>query len=215
MSIDFLSAGEHAPEEVNAVIEVPKGGVTIKYEIDKRSGFLNVDRRLRTPLFYPANYGFIPQTLSQDGDALDILVIGREALVPGCMIISRPIGVLMMEDEAGRDEKILAVPVSRIDPYYDSIETYLDVPAILMEEITHFFDLYKTLEPEKWCRVDGWEGKDKAQKLILEAMKQFKAKTIEAGSSPGCGAIKLKESPSQAQIAAFGIDTQRMENEGG
>lgn len=170
MGIEKLSIGNNPPHEINAIIEVPKGGATIKYEIDKNSGLLIVDRRLHTPMFYPANYGFIPHTLSNDGDPLDILVVEQEPLMPGSVIAVRPVGVLVMEDEAGKDEKIISVPTIKIDPQYKNINSYKDLPESLIEEVTHFFKHYKDLEKGKWVKIQGWEDADTAKALITKAM---------------------------------------------
>ena len=165
-----MSIGSNPPDEVNAIIEVPKGGATIKYEMDKQSGMLVVDRRLHTPMFYPAHYGFIPHTLSSDGDPLDILVVEQEALIPGCVVAVRPVGVLLMEDESGKDEKILSVPAMYIDPQYKHIKNYTDLPESFIEEITHFFEHYKDLEKDKWVKITGWEDANTAKKIISDAM---------------------------------------------
>jgi inorganic pyrophosphatase len=173
MSINNLSIGNNPPDELNAIIEVPKGGATIKYEMDKQSAILVVDRRLHTPMFYPAHYGFIPHTLSSDGDPLDILVVEQEDLVPGCAIAVRPVGVLLMEDESGTDEKILSVPATHIDPQYKNINNYTDLPESFIEEITHFFEHYKDLEKNKWVKIIGWENINTAKQIIKKAMIAF------------------------------------------
>jgi len=170
MNLDKITAGNNPPEEVNVVIEVPLGGEPIKYEIDKPSGAMFVDRFLYTAMHYPCNYGFIPNTLSDDGDPVDVMVYGNRALVPGAVLGVRPLGVLIMEDEAGLDEKILAVPCARLTKYYDTVETYQDLPQILLDRIAHFFEQYKALEPNKWVKVKGWEGMDEAQRLIMEGI---------------------------------------------
>lgn len=166
MNLSAIPAGENPPNDINVVIEVPLGGEPIKYELDKASGAMFVDRFLYTSMRYPCNYGFVPQTLSADGDATDVLVVGQRALVPGCVIRARPVGVLLMEDEAGFDEKILAVPHNKLTGYYDEIETYKDLPKILLERIEHFFAHYKDLEPNKWVKVIGWDDIDKAREMI-------------------------------------------------
>jgi inorganic pyrophosphatase len=170
MNLDKISIGLNPPEEVNVVIEVPLGGEPIKYEIDKASGAMFVDRFLYTAMHYPCNYGFIPHTLSDDGDPVDVMVYGNRALVPGAVIGVRPLGVLMMEDEAGLDEKILAVPCHRLTKYYDTIENYNDLPQILLDRIAHFFEQYKALEPNKWVKVKGWESKEEASRLIMDGI---------------------------------------------
>lgn len=175
MDIDKVSIGTNPPHELNVIIEVPMGSDPVKYEIDKDSGAIFVDRMLHTAMYYPCNYGFVPHTLSSDGDPLDVLVLSDERLIPGCVITVRPIGVLVMEDEAGKDEKILAVPVSRVSSYYDGKVTYKDIPDIKLEQISHFFAHYKDLEKHKWVKVLGWEGIDEAAKIIEEAIVRKKA----------------------------------------
>jgi len=170
MRIDAISRGANPPHEVNTIIEVPVGGEPIKYELDKRAGTLVVDRFLYTAMRYPGNYGFIPHTLSSDGDPCDVLVANTRAIVPGAVIAVRPVGVLMMEDEAGGDEKIIAVPVSRLTQRYDKVRTYSDLPDITLHQIQHFFEHYKDLEPGKWVKVVGWGGAEEAHRLIAEAI---------------------------------------------
>lgn len=171
MDISKISIGKNPPEEVNVIIEVPLGSDPIKYELDKESGALFVDRFLHTAMYYPANYGFIPHTLSDDGDPADVLVVGNLPIAPGAVIAVRPIGVLLMQDESGGDEKILAVPVSKLHPFYNNIVDYTDLPAILLQQIEHFFTHYKDLEKNKWVKIVGWESKEKAKELILAAIK--------------------------------------------
>ncbi len=175
MDISKISIGNNAPEEVNVIIEVPFGSSPIKYELDKDSGALIVDRFLHTSMSYPCNYGFIPHTLSDDGDPADVLVVGRRPITPGAVIAVRPIGALLMEDESGMDEKILAVPASRLHPFYDDVESYEDLPKILLEQIEHFFAHYKDLEPGKWVKVIGWKGKEEAKQLINASIENAKA----------------------------------------
>jgi len=167
MNLNAIPAGENPPEDINVVIEVPLGGEPIKYELDKASGAMFVDRFLYTAMRYPCNYGFIPHTLSDDGDPTDVLVVGQRALMPGCIVRARPVGVLMMEDEAGIDEKIVAVPHDKLTPYYSKIKTYKDLPTVLQDRIPHFFAHYKDLEENKWVKVLGWEDVAKAEELIL------------------------------------------------
>jgi len=175
MDITKLSIGKDAPNEVNVLIEVPMGGNPVKYELDKESGAMFVDRFLHTAMHYPCNYGFIPHTLSDDGDPVDAAVLGQHTLAPGVIVPSRPIGVLMMEDESGIDEKILCVPTHHLHPYYEEVESYEDVRPILIEQIAHFFTHYKDLEPGKWVKVTGWEGVEKAKALINEGVERAKA----------------------------------------
>lgn len=172
--IDNINPGLNPPDEINVIIEVPAGGAAVKYEMHKRSGAMLVDRILHTPMRYPANYGYMPHTLSDDGDPCDVLVVVGEALVPGCIIRARPIGVLLMEDEAGGDEKILAVPDTKTDPTYKNVETYLDLPDLLIRQIQHFFEHYKDLEDGKWVKIIGWEGPEIAKEKINEALARAK-----------------------------------------
>jgi inorganic pyrophosphatase len=152
MRIDAIAIGTNPPHDVNVIIEVPVGGQPIKYEMDKEAGTLVVDRFLYTPMTYPGNYGFVPHTLSEDGDPIDVLVCNTRQLVPGCLINVRPIGVLVMEDNAGRDEKIIAVPSPHLTRRYENVTEYSDLPGITLEQIEHFFEHYKDLEPGKCCR---------------------------------------------------------------
>lgn len=172
MDYSSLSAGPNPPTEVFAVVEIPQGGSPVKYEIDKASGALYVDRFLHTAMFYPGNYGFIPATLAEDGDPLDVMVVGPTAVVPGAVIRSRPIGVLIMADEKGIDEKILAVPVDALHPFYAGVATWEDLPAILTQQISHFFAHYKDLEPGKSAEVGHWAGPEEASRLILRAIER-------------------------------------------
>jgi len=174
MNLEKISIGENPPNEVNVVIEVPLGGEPIKYEIDKASGAMFVDRFLYTATHYPCNYGFIPHTLSDDGDPVDVMCYGNRPLVPGAVLAVRPIGVLIMEDEAGLDEKVLAVPAARLTKYYDTVKDYQDLPEILLDRIAHFFEQYKALEPNKWVKVRGWEGIDEARKYISDGIEKAK-----------------------------------------
>ena len=174
MEMNKIKAGENPPFDINVIIEVPLGGEPIKYEMDKESGAMFVDRFLYTSMRYPCNYGFIPHTLSNDGDPTDVLVVGQRALMPGCVVRARPVGVLMMEDEAGIDEKIVAVPHGKLTPYYDKIQCYTDLPQVLQDRIPHFFNHYKDLEKDKWVKVLGWEDAEKAGELILEGIKAGK-----------------------------------------
>ena len=172
MRIDAISLGKNPPHEVNVIIEVPVGGEPIKYEMDKASGALFVDRFLYTPMRYPGNYGFVPHTLSSDGDPIDVLVCNTRAIIPGGVINCRPVGVLVMEDDGGGDEKIIAVPSSKLTKRYDNVKTYTDLPKITLEQIEHFFAHYKDLEPGKWVKIDHWGHADEARKLIEEAVKR-------------------------------------------
>ena len=172
MRIDALKPGNAPPDDINVIIEVPVGGEPIKYEMDKASGALFVDRFLYTPMRYPGNYGFVPHTLSADGDPIDVLVCNTRAIVPGGVINCRPVGVMVMEDDGGGDEKIIAVPSSKLTKRYDNVKTYTDLPQILLDQIEHFFAHYKDLEPGKWVKIDHWGHVDEAKKLIREALKR-------------------------------------------
>lgn len=172
MDISKILVGENPPYDINVIIEVPMGSEPIKYEMDKASGAIFVDRFLHTAMTYPCNYGFIPHTLSGDGDPADVLVVGRRPVMPGCVLAARPIGVLMMEDEKGQDEKILAVPASRLHPFFHDVKTYKDLPDILCDQIKHFFEHYKDLEKGKWIKVTGWEDEKVAARMIEEAIQR-------------------------------------------
>ena len=170
MDIRKVPIGRNPPHEVNVVIEVPLRSDPIKYEFDKESGAIFVDRFLYTSMFYPCNYGFVPHTLAADGDPMDVMVVGRMPVQPGAVLPVRPIGLLELEDEAGGDEKILAVPVRRITQIYDKVASWRDLPEIDLKRIQHFFEHYKDLEPEKWVRVGSWRDPDEAHRLIEEAI---------------------------------------------
>jgi len=172
--IEAISIGDNPPEDINVIIEVPLGGQPIKYEMDKEAGTLFVDRFLYTPMSYPGNYGFVPHTLSDDGDPIDVLVSNTRGLAPGCVINVRPVGVLIMEDNAGQDEKIVAVPSHRLTRRYDDVNDYSDLPEITVQQIEHFFEHYKDLEPGKWVKIGDWLGADAAKRLIVEAIERAK-----------------------------------------
>ncbi len=174
MRIDAIAIGDNPPNDVNVIIEVPLGGQPIKYEMDKEAGTLVVDRFLYTPMSYPGNYGFVPHTLSEDGDPIDVLVCNTRPLMPGCVINARPIGVLIMEDNAGQDEKVIAVPSSRLTKRYDKVADVTDMPEITLQQIEHFFEHYKDLEPGKWVKIGDWQGADVARKLITESIERAK-----------------------------------------
>ena len=174
MNVSKIAVGKNPPWDVNVIIEIPAGGAPIKYELDKESGTLFVDRFLHTAMFYPANYGFIPHTVSKDGDPMDALVLTRVPLMPGSVIQCRPLGVLMMEDEAGGDEKLIMVPVSSIDPYYDTTNTTEDIPLALRNQIEHFFEHYKDLEKNKWVKIDTWKSAKDAALMIEAGIQAFK-----------------------------------------
>ncbi len=174
MDISKIGIGKTPPDDINVIIEVPLGGEPIKYEIDKDSGAMFVDRFLYTAMRYPCNYGFVPHTLSLDGDPIDVMVVGQRALVPGAVVRARPVGVLLMEDDAGQDEKILAVPHQKLTRFYEKVHNYTDLPEILVERIVHFFSHYKDMEPGKWVKVEGIEGVEKARELIVQAIERAK-----------------------------------------
>ena len=174
MRLEAIKIGINPPEDVNVVIEVQIGGEPIKYEMDKEAGTLVVDRFLYTSMRYPGNYGFIPHTLSGDGDPCDVLVANTRAIVPGAVISVRPVGVLLMEDDGGQDEKIIAVPTTKLTRRYEKVACYTDLPSITIEQIEHFFKHYKDLEPGKWVKVLRWGDADEAKRLILEGIARAK-----------------------------------------
>jgi inorganic pyrophosphatase len=174
MRIDQIPVGRNVPDDVNVIVEVPIGGEPIKYELDKASGTLVVDRFLYTSMRYPGNYGFIPHTLSGDGDPVDVLIANTRAIAPGAVISVRPVGVLLMEDNAGQDEKIIAVPSPHISARFDGIASYNDLPDITVKQIEHFFAHYKDLEPGKWVNILGWRDAAEAKRMILEGITRAK-----------------------------------------
>jgi inorganic pyrophosphatase len=177
MRIDQIPVGKNPPGDVNVIIEVPIGGEPIKYEMDKASGALVVDRFLYTSMRYPGNYGFIPHTLSGDGDPVDVLVANSRAIVPGAVMSVRPVGVLLMEDNAGQDEKIVAVPSAHLSARFEAVENYSDLPDITVKQIEHFFAHYKDLEPGKWVKILRWGDAAEAKKLIVEGVARARSKT--------------------------------------
>jgi inorganic pyrophosphatase len=168
MRIDAVPIGANPPHEINVVVEVPIGGEPIKYEMDKASGTLFVDRFLYTAMRYPGNYGFVPHTLSDDGDPVDVLIANTRAIVPGAVVSCRPVGVLVMEDEAGGDEKIIAVPSTKLTRRYERVKTCADLPQITLDQIGHFFEHYKDLEAGKWVKIVRW-GDDAEARALIEA----------------------------------------------
>jgi inorganic pyrophosphatase len=174
MRIDAVPIGRNPPVDVNVIIEVPIGGEPIKYEMHKPAGALEVDRFLYTSMRYPGNYGFIPHTLSGDGDPCDVIVANTRAIVPGAIMSCRIVGVLLMEDEAGADEKLVAVPSSWLTQRYDSIQNYADLPEITLRQIEHFFESYKDLEPGKWVKITGWGDAETARRMVLEGIQRAK-----------------------------------------
>ena len=173
MDISKIPTGVNPPYDVNAVIEIPQGGEPVKYEIDKESGALMVDRFLHTAMFYPGNYGFIPHTLADDGDPIDVLVVGPTPVVPGAVIRVRPIGTLMMTDEAGGDEKVLAVPVDKLHPFYIGVDSWRSLPTILTEQIAHFFKHYKDLEKGKSVDISRWADAEETGDIIRKAIARY------------------------------------------
>ena len=177
MDITQISAGRRPPVDCHAIIEIPLGGAPVKYELDKASGAMFVDRFLHTAMFYPGNYGFIPQTLSEDGDPIDVLVLSPVAVASGAVIRCRPVGALLMEDNSGTDEKIIAVPVDALHPFYAGITNFRELPQIMRDQIAHFFNHYKDLERGKWTKIGEWVDADAAQKLIMDAIDRAQKKT--------------------------------------
>ena len=177
MRIDEIPVGKNPPDDINVIIEVAIGGEPIKYEMDKAAGTLVVDRFLYTPMRYPGNYGFVPHTLSEDGDPIDVLVANTRPILPGAVINVRPVGVLKMEDDGGGDEKIIAVPSPKLTQRYVGVHNYMDLPSITLEQIQHFFEHYKDLEPGKWVKVQGWGDANEAKSLILAAIERERNKS--------------------------------------
>lgn len=172
MKVENISAGKDVPNQVNVIIEVPMNSDPVKYEMDKDSGAIFVDRFIATPMYYPCNYGFIPHTLSDDGDPADVLVVSDYPVLSGSVIPAKPIGVLIMEDEKGMDEKILAVPAKKLNSQFEDVESYTELPQSLLNKIQHFFEHYKDLEKGKWVKIKGFEGAAKAKSLIQEAFER-------------------------------------------
>lgn len=174
MNIEKIEIGKDAPNQVNVIIEVPMNADPVKYEMDKDSGAIFVDRFVATPMYYPCNYGFVPHTLSDDGDPCDVLVVSDFPVVPGAVISAKPVGVLIMEDEKGMDEKIIAVPGKKLNSQFESAQSIDDLPPSLIAKIKHFFEHYKDLEKGKWVKVKSFEGADKARQLIKEGIERAK-----------------------------------------
>ena len=175
MGLDRVPSGKDLPNDFNVVIEIPMHAEPIKYEVDKDSGAIFVDRFMSTAMHYPCNYGYIPHTIAGDGDPVDVLVMSQFALPPGVVVRCRPIGMLKMTDEAGDDAKLLAVPVDKLTPMYRSVESPRDLPQIILDQISHFFEHYKDLEPGKFVKVMGWVGIEEAKKEIMEGVARFEA----------------------------------------
>jgi inorganic pyrophosphatase len=174
MNLDRVTSGRDLANDFNVIVEIPMNANPIKYEVDKATGALFVDRFVSTAMHYPCNYGYIPDTLSDDGDPVDALVITPFPLLPGVVVRCRPIGILKMTDEAGGDQKLLAVPIDKLTPIYRSIETARDLPELTLAQISHFFAHYKDLEPGKWVKVEGWGSPEEARREILESVKRYK-----------------------------------------
>lgn len=175
MNLDRVSSGRDLPNDFNVIIEIPMNAAPIKYEVDKETGAMFVDRFMSTAMFYPCNYGYVPHTLSDDGDPVDVLVISPVPLISGVVVRCRPVGMLKMQDEAGGDTKVLAVPIDKLCSLYRSVESPRDLPEVILAQISHFFEHYKDLEPGKWVRLEGWVGPEEAKAEILDGVKRFKA----------------------------------------
>lgn len=176
MDISRVPSGKAPPTDINVIVEIPQGGEPVKYEFDKQSGALFVDRFLHTAMSYPGNYGFVPHTLAEDGDPIDVLIVGSVGVVAGAVVRCRPIGALLMEDESGPDEKILAVPVDDLHPFYAQVRSHTDLPPILCDQIAHFFRHYKDLEQGKWVKIKRWAGPDEAAALVTAAIERARRK---------------------------------------
>ncbi|MCR9191758.1 MAG: inorganic diphosphatase [Gammaproteobacteria bacterium] len=175
MGLLQVSSGRDVPNDVNVIIEIPMNALPVKYELDKESGALFVDRFLSTSMVYPCNYGYVPQTLSEDGDPVDVLLLSPMPVTVGCVVRARMIGMMRMTDESGVDAKLLAVPVSKLCKDYDDIQDHTDVPASLLAKIDHFFTHYKDLEDGKWAKIDGWDTKDAAHQEIMDSINRYHA----------------------------------------
>jgi len=175
MNLDRVNSGIDVPGDINVIIEIPSHSDPVKYEVDKETGAMFVDRFMNTAMYYPCNYGYIPRTLSEDGDATDVLVVTPTPLISGSVIRCRPIGMLQMTDESGIDAKILAVPVDKLAVQYRDVVTLNDMPPLLLEQIAHFFEHYKDLESNKWVKIDGWVGVDEARAEIMASVERYNA----------------------------------------
>jgi inorganic pyrophosphatase len=180
MSLNAVKSGRDVPNDMNVIIEIPMNAEPVKYEVDKETGALFVDRFMATAMFYPANYGYIPQTLSDDGDPVDVLVVTPTPLMSGSVIRCRMLGMLNMTDESGIDAKLIAVPVDKLSQLYRMVKTHEDLPAPLLNSIAHFFEHYKDLEEGKWVKIEGWEGPDAARREILESIERYEASAVPA-----------------------------------
>jgi len=173
MNLDRVSSGDNVPNEVNVIIEIPAHSDPVKYELDKKTGAMYVDRFMSTAMYYPCNYGYIPRTLSKDGDPVDVLVLTPHSLIPGSVIKCRPVGVLKMTDESGDDAKVLCVPIDKLCKTYRGVESFRDLTGEILNRIAHFFEHYKDLDEGKWVRVDGWYGVDEAKREIMDSLKMY------------------------------------------
>lgn len=173
MGLMQINSGRDVPNEINVIIEIPMHGEPVKYEVDKESGALFVDRFMTTAMFYPTNYGYVPNTLSEDGDPVDVLVVTPVPLISGAVVRCRPLGLLKMTDESGVDAKILAVPITKLSKMYETLRSYEDLPQHLLLSLEHFFQHYKDLEEGKWVKLDGWRGIEAAKEEILSSIKRF------------------------------------------
>lgn len=181
MSLEQIPAGKDIPNDFNVIIEIPANSDPVKYEIDKDSGAMLVDRFMATPMFYPANYGYIPQTLADDGDPVDVLVVTPYPVIHGSVICCRTVGVLNMTDEKGRDVKLLAVPHNQLTSQYRNVKDYRDLPELLIRQIRHFFENYKSLEEGKWVKVESWENPEVAREAIVQSAEAYlKARLLSA-----------------------------------
>ncbi len=179
MSLNLVTSGEELPYDINVIIEIPSHSDPVKYEVDKDSGALFVDRFMGTAMHYPCNYGYVPHTLSDDGDPVDVLVVTPIPLMHGSVIRCRPIGVLKMTDESGEDAKILAVPVAKLTPLYNDVKSYKDIPEITLNQISHFFEHYKDLEVGKWVKIEGWSDIEDAAKEITDSVDRYNSTTVK------------------------------------
>lgn len=173
MALNNVPSGKDLPNDFNVIIEIPKNSDPVKYEVDKESGAIFVDRFMSTAMHYPCNYGYIPHTIAGDGDPVDVLVVTQYALPPGVVVRCRPVGMLAMTDEAGEDAKLLAVPVDKLSLMYRDVQTQADLPSLLLDQIAHFFEHYKDLEAGKFVKVNGWRGPEEAKKEIMEGVERF------------------------------------------
>ncbi len=174
MNLDRVTSGSDVPHDINVIIEIPAHSDPVKYEVDKKTGAMFVDRFMNTAMHYPCNYGYIPHTLSDDGDPVDVLVLTPVPLISGSVVRCRPVGVLKMTDESGDDAKVLAVPIDKLCKVYRQVQDFRDLPPMILEQIAHFFEHYKDLDEGKWVRVEGWAGIDEAQREIMNSVEMYR-----------------------------------------